>query len=498
MFDIYEQLGKNAENYSDEDIIKAIVAGSQTGRDLTDTLSSGPSLKPESLDPVVKVLENKENHIVLWKLITKKSVYNTVHEYNQLVSYGADVGIFMNEGESPEQTDSVYRRKAAMVKYAGIQGELTQQSMLVRQTDGKDPYTREVENKTMKLLTQLDEKLSSSNDGVVTQAFKGIFQQHYTGILEITASANTAIDTYWNDVTNIDVRGEALKDSNVEDAVQAVVNDRFGTAAKIISNPVVFNDYVKRFHESKRVMVNSPKGATEGATMGQKVNDIMTQFGKIDVVNDIFFDRRVHKVYNSAAISTKAPAKPTAVDNTCLTIVSADTKTKFGDGNGTYIYGVTSKNQYGESAMTLCNTTPKAIGTTESLDIVFTSGAGTYPETGYVIYRSLKNATDYTTALLYPIFEVSITDLSNGYDGATNLAIRDRNRVMGNTHSALVMDITDDMWEYIQLAATMKIDFAITTLSRRFAVVNYGTPLLYMPGKISVIHNIGRTITTTA
>ena len=495
MFDIHDSLGKNAENYSDEDIIKAIVAGSQTGRDLTDTLSSGPSLKPESLDPVVKVLENKENHIVLWKLLPKKSVYNTVHEYNQLTSYGADVGIFMNEGESPEQTDSVYRRKAALVKYAGIQGELTQQSMLVRQADGKDPYTREVENKTLKLLTQLDQKLSGSDNAMVPQEFDGIFKQHYNGVLDITAG--TGLDTYANDTTFIDARGKALKDSNVEDAVQAVVNDRFGEATKIISNPVVFNDYVKRFHESKRVLVNNPTSATEGATMGQKVNDIATQFGKIDVVNDIFFDRRTPKAYNAAAVSAKAPAAPTAVNNTSLTIVSADTSTKFTDAAGGYFYGVTARNQYGESAMCPMNTTIKAIAATESVDLVFVAGSGTYAATSFTIYRTEKNVAVYTTAKYYPLFEVSVTQLAaaSGYDGAAQYAVRDRNRVIGNTHSALVLDPNSDMWEYIQLAATMKIDFAITTLARRFAVVNYGTPVLYMPGKIAVIHNIGRDIT---
>lgn len=494
MFDIHEQLGKSAENFSDEDIIKAIIAGSQTGRDLTDTLSSGPSLKPESLDPVVKVLENKEDHIVLWKMIPKKSVYNTVHEYNQLTSYGADVGIFMNEGESPEQTDSAYKRKAALVKYAGIQGELTQQAMLVRQADGKDPYTREVENKTLKLLTQLDQKLSSSNTSMVPQEFDGVIKQHYTGVLDITGGSG--LDAYMNDVSNIDARGKALKDSNVEDAVQAVINDRFGEASKIISNPVVFNDYVKRFHESKRVMVNSPASATEGATMGQKVNDIMTQFGKVDVVNDIFFDRRTPKLYNAAATSAKAPAVPTAVNNTSLTIVSGDTSTKFTDGAGGYFYAVTARNQYGESAMCLANTTIKAVSATESVDFIFTAGSGTYAATSFTIYRTEKNTAVYTTAKFYPIIEVAAATLAaSGYDGGAAGTVRDRNRTLPNTHVAMVMDPTSEMWEYIQLAATMKIDFAITTLARRFAVVNYGTPVLYMPGKIGMIHNIGRDLT---
>lgn len=493
MEDIYKQLGKDAENFSDEDIVKAIIAGSQTGRELTDTLSSGPSLKPESLDPVVKVLENKEQHIVLWKMIPKQSVYNTVHEYNQLVSYGQDVGIFMDEGESPEQTDSVYRRKAALVKYSGLQGELTQQAMLVRHADGKDPYTREVENKTLKLLTQIDTSLFVADDTMVPQEFKGLRKSHVDGIADITGS--TSIDSYWDDVSVLDARGKALSDTLVEDSVQAVINERFGEASKIISNPVVFNDYVKRFHESKRVMVGNPNSATEGATMGQKVNDIMTQFGKIDVVNDIFFDRRTPKMYNAAAISAKSPAAPVAVNNVSVATVAADTLTKFTDGAGSYHYAVSAKNKYGESAITLMNTVGHAVAVTESIDLTFTPGVGVYPATAYTIYRTKKDVADYTKAKFYPIITVSALQLAAGYDGGAAGAVRDRNRVLPETHSAMVMDTTAEMWEYIQLAATMKVDFAITTLARRFAVVNYGTTVLYAPGKISMVHNIGRDIT---
>jgi hypothetical protein len=494
MLDIYQSLGKNAENYSDEDILKAIIAGEQTGRDLNNTLSSGPSLKPESLDPVVKVLENKENTLKVWKMLPKKSVYSTVHEYNQLKSYGADVGIFMDEGETPEQTDSIYRRKSVLVKYAGIQGELTQQAMLVKQADGKDPYSREVENKTMKLLTQLDQAMSNANNSIVPQEFDGVFKQHYDGILDITAGGD--LDTYNSDLSIIDANGKAMTDSNVEDAVQAVINDRFGDATKIIANPSVFNSYVKRFHESKRVMVGNPDSAISGATMGQKVNDIMTQFGKIGIESDIFWDRRASKVYNSAATGSKAPAAPVADISNPVTVVSADTKTKFTSWAGTYYWGVTARNKYGESAITLFNTSGQAVAATESIDLKFAADVGTYAATSYTIYRTEKSPSNYLTAKYYPVIDVTVAQLAAGYDGGASAAkVRDRNRTLPNTHRAIVLDPTSEMWEYVQLASTMKVDFAITTLARRFAVVNYGSPILYQPGKISLIKNIGSDIT---
>ena len=37
----------------------------------------------------------------------------------------------------------------------------------------------------------------------------------------------------------------------------------------------------------------------------------------------------------------------------------------------------------------------------------------------------------------------------------------------------------------------MKMDFAVTAPSRRFAILNYGTPVYYQPAKIVRIVNIG-------
>lgn len=46
--------------------------------------------------------------------------------------------------------------------------------------------------------------------------------------------------------------------------------------------------------------------------------------------------------------------------------------------------------------------------------------------------------------------------------------------------------------EYLQFAPTMRMDFAQASPSQRFAVLNYGTPVMYMPGKVAIIHNIGK------
>ena len=70
-----------------DELVKAIVAGSQTGRDFNNVQNTGASLKTESLDAMVRVLTNTEKHIVFWKALNKQSIFNTVHEYNQQLDY---------------------------------------------------------------------------------------------------------------------------------------------------------------------------------------------------------------------------------------------------------------------------------------------------------------------------------------------------------------------------------------------------------------------------
>jgi hypothetical protein len=501
MTDLYNYNGLTSDeqsfmNENAQDIIKAMEAGLETGRDYTDQINNGPGLKVESLDPIVKILENRESHLVFWKKLPKMRVYNTVHEYNQLYRYGDDVGIANLEGETPQFTDSQYRRKSVVLKFMGIGGQVTHPATLVKTADGVNMYSREIQNKTVKLLTQINQSLTEFDSSKVDVQFDGIFRQHLLGINEIVSpnagkTSEQLLDGYFADPAIINANGAVLTDANVEDAANAVVNDRFGIVTEIMSNPIVFNDYVKSFHDSKRVLIGTGVTGTEAAQMGQSVNTIATQFGKISVANDIFFDRRSPISYIRPATSDKAPATPT-IGVPPLAAVT-DTKTQFGtDYAADYYYLVTAKNRYGESAPLAMNTSAFSVAATESVDLSFTATAGNYATESFVIYRTDPDVADRTVAKYYPMYEVSASELAAGYDGAAATLVRDRNRYIPNTHSAIVYASNNQIWEYLQLAPLMRMDFAITSPSRRFAVLNYGSPVLYQPGKISRIINIGR------
>lgn len=501
----YNQSGNGVDlmdGISAQEVLKAMEAGSMTGMQYNNMINNGGGLKVESLDSVLKILTNRLNQLVYYMEMPKHKIDNNVHQYNQLYKYGEEVGIFNTEGETPEETDSQYRRKSILTKYMGVTGQVTHPATLAKLAGNMNMYTKEVENKTILLQTIIDARLVDADSTCVPEQFDGFFRQHLLGLNEMdggTAEGKTSeqlLDTYFNSPAVIDAQGQVLNDSLIQDAANVVVNVYNGYIDRIISNPIVFNNYVKQFHESKRVIVGLG-GSVTGATMGQSVNNVTTQFGKIDIKNDRFFDERKPITLGKQATSAKAPCTPvrgtTTKVNEAIKVNEADTKTNFGQHAGSYGYLVTAKNRYGESApLNITIKGAQTVASTESVEFGFTAGVGgAYQATSFVIYRTKKNAVLNANTEYYPIFEVPANQMVIGYDDAAANCVRDRNRIIAGTKSALVYYNDNQINEYLQFADTMKMDFAVTAPSRRFAILNYGTPVYYQPAKIVRIVNIG-------
>lgn len=477
------------------DVLKAMEAGLQTGMQYDNQINNGGGLKVESLDAYIKVLANRLNQLVVYNEMPKQRIENTVHQYNQLYKYGEEIGIFNREGETPEETDTQYIRKSIIAKFMGVTGQVTDPATLAKLAGGMNMYTREVQNKTTLLLTLIDTRLTDADSTCIEEQFDGIFRQHMMGVAAVDKgstegmSTEQILDAYYGSQAVIDAQNGILTDALVEDAADRVVNVYNGYIDRIVSAPVVFNNYVKKFHESKRVVVGMSNSVV-GATMGQSVNDIMTQFGKVAVKTDKFFDVRRPIKASATATSPKAPATPVAGGTKPAVI--ADAKTNFTLHAGSYGYLVTAKNRYGESAPLKLTDTALAVAANQSVDLQWTAGVGgAYQATAYVVYRTKKVTALTDTTEYYPIFTIPASMLAAGYDGAAATKVRDRNRIIAGTKSALIYYNDSQINEYLQFGDTRKLDFAITAPSRRFAILNYGTVCLYQPAKICRIINIG-------
>lgn len=464
-----------------QELMKALQAGSITGRETNNLLdASGAPIKVESLEGTLKSLTFDESMIKLWKRVPKMEAYNTVEEYLRFISPGNDRGGFVSETELPEEEDSVYQRASVLIKFMGVTKSLSLAMTLVNTAAAVgNLMQREVRNGSLWLLRRVNKGLMFANSSINSKEFDGFLALH--------KGSYSSLKAWYESPTVIDLRGKRISEGNVEDAVLSIMNN-FGYASLLMAPPVVTSNIAKDFYQYKLINPNSPQ--VTNATVGQKVSNIQTQHGLIDMDDDIFMARGAARLTTSVATSPKAPNAPIAVSAGAVTDTG---ETKFTDSDGDYFYAVAARNEYGESALTALNGgNVVAVGTTESVDLRFTTGGGAYPATGYVIYRSkIDPVTALDVTQLYPIFEVSTTDLSDGFDGGTAGRVRDRNRFIAGCEEAMVLQANDEVWSFKQLAPLMKLDLALLSQAKRFMVLLYGSPALYAPGKMVMFVNVG-------
>jgi hypothetical protein len=465
-------------------LLKAMSANDVTGTqtwDRTD-LSAAP-LKVESLESTMKVLTAQPQHYPIFSKMAKKPVSNNVAEYLQLVSYGNFDGGFLAEGELPEVSDSIYRRKAQHVKYMGITGGVTLQAQLVQLGGGiANMLAEETKNKSKALAQMIEYHLPFADDRIVPDNFRGLFAQ-----LE-TESEYPTYESYMASENVIDCRGRIL---TTEDCAAATltIRERFGIADTIVSHPAVFTNFSKRYHDK---MIARPLPADLTAGMwGPIVNTIQTQNGVLNTLQSNFFRFGQTKNSLTPAASSKAPATPSAVAFSSL----ATPESRFSEV-GDYIYAVSAKNKYGESALFYVNN-GNIVTANPGSAVILTPTRGTtsqYPETAWCVYRSkpITGSTDLRDVKMYKIFEAGLEAVTTGYDGAPTGSIADKDRFIAGTDQAWIVDWnSDQVFSWLQLAPMMKMNLAVTAPIHRFMVMIFGTPVIYAPLKTVRLINIG-------
>ncbi len=73
------------ESMSSDELLKAMEAGLMTGMQYDNQLNNGGGLKPESLDYVLKNLENRLDQLVFWNELNRQKIENTVHPIQPVV-----------------------------------------------------------------------------------------------------------------------------------------------------------------------------------------------------------------------------------------------------------------------------------------------------------------------------------------------------------------------------------------------------------------------------
>lgn len=471
------------------ELLKAMQAGSITGRDTTDQALTVEPLKAESLEKTLKLLEFRTKDIRLLNALPKMIAYNTVEEFLQLKSYGADRGGFYNEGELSDVEDSTYVRRAELIKYIQVTGEVTLQAQMVR-SNFVDVYRKEVENKTMWIMRRANTSLTKGDADVIPQEFNSLYKQH----ANIGAGGNdflyATLEDYFIGGSVKDLRGKSLKQLDVEDGA-VTVDISYGSPSDIFAPSTVISALMQDYYKDQRIVM-PPSGFT--GTIGTVPRKIDTSINEIILNSDKFMKADAARTTADNATSPKAPAAPVAG---VAPSVSADTLAKYVTAEiGNCYYAISAINRYGESALTLASASAVTIVAGNRVDLTFTAGVGANPTTGYKIYRTkITTATSATGLQFFSILKVSIAQLAAGFDGAAALKIRDRGRFLPGMEQAFISEMTDQVMSFKQLAPVSKLDLAVISMSRRFIAFNFCTPQLYAPKKFVRYINVSPTLT---
>jgi hypothetical protein len=473
--------GTDYSSYSQEQIqelVKAITAGDQKGGAVTG-LNSGPSLKLESLEATLKLLSWQMKNFTLYNLMGKKKAYSTAEEYQQLDNYGSESAYFIGEGELPEAHDTQYQRLVETVKFLGTTRQVTDVAMRVK-TQVPNLILQEQKSGMLYLGKGVEKFLFFGNETVVPKQFNGMYYNH-------RKANGTTNENYFDSDFTVDLRGKILEEADVNAAVSSVVNLGYGMVTDIFGPPAVFADFADSKYDIRRTDANQ---IVQGR-YGGKVMEFTTQYGDVKVQNSIFGRRSIFRNTTSGKVNPKSPEAITAVS---VAPVSDAATTKFADYDGTYFVAIASVNEYGEGPLTELDASVVTVAATESIDMTFTITDGSYPATGFVIYRSEKNpVTAIAVTPMYPIFSVSTADLTAGYDGGAAGVIRDRNYEIPNTENAFIWERNPDQVASMkELSPMMKMDLALTSPTYRFMILYYITNILYAPKKVAVIKNIGK------
>lgn len=461
---------------------KALAAEQITGRETADlTTASGAPLKVESLEKTLKHITFRESDIRLWKDLPKKAAYNTVEEYNQQTSYGANRGGWNREGELPEEEDSIFVRRAQLVKYLGVTKSVTHQMTLVNTMIGSI-MERTIKDGTLWILRTLNQGLYFGNEKLVPEQFNGFLAQ------QMQSDAWASYADYMNSEMVVDLRGSVLTEDAIETAANSIV-ENYGLGTQLYGPPAVLSSFVKNFYGNKFIVPNTP--SLSNGIMGQRVQAFDSQFGQIGLNHDVFFKKLPSKTATSPANSQKAPNKPVWDASTAAAVVRNDiTGSKWASTDaGNVFYGVVAINRFGESNMAIYGTAVTAVAN-GAIDLKFVDGGGVNKATAYRIYRTKVGGSE--TDEFFPLFDVSLDDLTRGYDGGAHGIIRDMNRFLPDCDQSALFQFDNEVVEFAQLAPLMKMDLAVLSPAFRFMVLLYGTPFLYAPKKMVRFINIGK------
>lgn len=441
---------------------KALTAGNSVNAPGSVVAGDGFAMRVESLEKTLKNTTYKMDHIRFWKAIPKNPAYNTVEEFNQVSSYGEnpDAG-FIAEMDTPEGDDSSYKRNYSIVKFLGTTRRVSHVASIIKPAHG-NLIAQETVNGTMHLLRILERSLFEADSGLSALQFDG-----YDKLISSQSPAANIID----------LRGKPLSEDVLTDAALTVHDaPNYGTPTHLYLNPKVKADLVKTFFPKER---HDTFKSDKNGMVGLDIRGFTSPAGDVAFEADTFITDG-GGVTAAVGDAAKRPGTPTVSTGATT---PADALSQFGaDDGGNYFVYVQACNRYGRSAGVLVSGGAIAVAAGDKITFGVTPGGSTSVE-WYEIFRSPVGGASSTARRVLRFANAA---------GAGEQILNEYNAKVPGTSTAYLFQLNQEAMAFKQLAPMVKLPLATVDTSIRWMQLIYGVPVLFTPGKVAMIRNIGR------
>jgi len=454
------------------DLMKALEAGSYNAA--PSTLTQGSALQMEDLSPVMEVVTFDDSHIKLQKMISKKSVKSTLHQFNRQLDYGIFGGSAQYEGGIGEEDTSNFVRTTVPMAYYSTTRRVSVASNIVATFDGVKAEDRAAKDAAMKLSADIEFDLfrgqsDFSNAGVFDgnplsvadmPNMRGIDSQ----VRESDSLANTQdlmFAEYGSNQSAIVAVNGVLSQSSIEDAaVKSAM--QMGRADKLLVDPISLSKYNKISFAKERIML---AGSAQDAS-GANLRTQWTSSAVVALEPSRFLSAKTGPA-RSRVGSPSAPTLGSAANADAASQIAA----------GTYVYYVTAVSERGESVKSANASQVVANGERVDLTIGQVSGAKYYN-----VYRSNAGGSSLSAKFIGRVKD----------SGAANTSFVD----LGNKQPGAITGflIQADTVEQAELSPFSSMELAVSNLSMPKAFFQFCTVAAKQPRKNVLMDGISASV----
>jgi hypothetical protein len=453
-------------------------------------------LVPQSIEATLASATHTMRDLVLFPMLPKVQVTNTVHEYAVINEHGLDMDPFISEGGGAAadfaSTQSSYERKSVKIKYMAERRQISDVSTLVGIIGhNANAMAEETERGTMSLLRKVEVECFYGDEDVKSKGYDGLIKQ-----IERDDSTARDVELGGRGFSNNqeDLEGNALTATKLHDVLGELYSaPRFGKPDAIFLDPKQYSkliaDSASNGRHDAMLLVNQADQGVVTLGAGPRIH-VMGPMGPVPVVAAPFINRQLPPPAAGAGGSLR-PTLPTFAANATAAAVASsfDAPGTGGGHDGSCRYVIVAVNSQGYSAPVVSNVVAldnSKKGTFKLNDLAID---GDY----YRVYRtpmvSAALAAAQTSA--EAIRDARLIGEFLFSEVVTN-AFLDAGVERLDCGRVLIAQCDQQVCEFARLLDYIRRPIAELGAAKAFLLMLFGSPVVKVPKKNFILRNVKR------